>query len=124
MYYVVSDKLTAEEIAGGSILLIALIVGFVFSILWNKGMLPRTRYTVKALGQENWLNRFLNRFLRETRLILTRMCLHCLSLTALLTTCYKVVELNRLVTSCSNNLLSSCNSTSCQQVVSDNFVAT
>ena len=79
MYYVVSDKLTAEEIAGGSILLIALIVGFVFSILWNKGMLPRTRYTVKALGQENWLNRFLNRFLRETRLILTRMCLHCLS---------------------------------------------
>ena len=26
----------------------------------------------------------------------------------LLTTCYKVVELNRLVTSCSNNLLSSC----------------
>jgi hypothetical protein len=43
----------------------------------------------------------------------------------LLTTCYKVVELNRLVTSCSNNyLLSSCNSTICQQVVSDNLVAT
>jgi hypothetical protein len=38
--------------------------------------------------------------------------------------CYKVVELNRLVTSCSNNLLSSCNSTICQQVVSDNLVAT
>ena len=43
---------------------------------------------------------------------------------SLLTTCYKVVELNRLVTSCSNNLLSSCNSTICQQVVSDNLVAT
>jgi hypothetical protein len=42
----------------------------------------------------------------------------------LLTTCYKVVELNRLVTSCSNNLLSSCNSIICQQVVSDNLVAT
>jgi hypothetical protein len=39
--------------------------------------------------------------------------------------CYKVVELNRLVTSCSNNLLSSCNSTICQQqVVSYNLVAT
>jgi hypothetical protein len=43
---------------------------------------------------------------------------------SLLTTCYKVVELNSLVTSCSNNLLSSCNSTICQQVVSDNLVAT
>jgi hypothetical protein len=43
---------------------------------------------------------------------------------SLLTTCYKVVELSRLVTSCSNNLLSSCNSTICQQVVSDNLVAT
>jgi hypothetical protein len=43
---------------------------------------------------------------------------------SLLTTCYKVVELNRLVTNCSNNLLSSCNSTICQQVVSDNLVAT
>ena len=43
---------------------------------------------------------------------------------SLLTTCYKVVELNRLVTCCSNNLLSSCNSTICQQVVSDNLVAT
>jgi hypothetical protein len=44
---------------------------------------------------------------------------------SLLTTCYKVVELNRLVTSYSNNLLSSCNSTiSPQQVVSDNLVAT
>ena len=41
----------------------------------------------------------------------------------LLTTCYKVVELNRRVTSCFNNLLSSCNSTICQQVVSDNLVA-
>jgi hypothetical protein len=28
---------------------------------------------------------------------------------SLLTTCYKVVEPNKLVTSCSNNLLSSCN---------------
>jgi hypothetical protein len=37
---------------------------------------------------------------------------------SLLTTCYKVVELNRLVTSRCNNLLSSCNpddlSTSCE----------
>ena len=60
-----------------------------------------------------------------------RMCSHCLfpacrqvANNGLLTTCYKVVELNRLVTGCSNNLLSSCNSTICQQVVSDNFVAT
>jgi hypothetical protein len=37
---------------------------------------------------------------------------------SLLTSCYKVVELNRLDTSCSNNLLSCCNSI-CQQVVSD-----
>ena len=37
---------------------------------------------------------------------------------SLLTACYKVVELNRLVTSCSNNLLSSCNS------AIDNLVAT
>jgi hypothetical protein len=43
---------------------------------------------------------------------------------SMLTTCYKVVELNRLVTSCSNNLLSSCNPTTCQQVASDNLVAT
>jgi hypothetical protein len=44
---------------------------------------------------------------------------------SLLTTCYKVVELNRLVTSCSNNLLSSCNSTISQQVhASDKLVAT
>jgi hypothetical protein len=43
---------------------------------------------------------------------------------SLLTTCYKVVELNRVVTSCSNNLLSSCNSTICQQVASDNLAAT
>jgi hypothetical protein len=43
---------------------------------------------------------------------------------SLLTTCYKVVELDRLVTSCSNNMLSSCNSTICRQVVSDNLVAT
>ena len=40
---------------------------------------------------------------------------------SLFTSCYKVVELNRLVTSCSNNLLSSCNSTICQQVVSNNL---
>jgi hypothetical protein len=43
---------------------------------------------------------------------------------SLLTTCYNVVELNSLVTSCSKNLSSSCNSTICQQVVSDNLVAT
>jgi hypothetical protein len=42
----------------------------------------------------------------------------------LLATCYKVVELNRLVISCSNNSLSSCNSTISQHVVSDNLVAT
>ena len=41
---------------------------------------------------------------------------------SLLTTCYKVVELNRLVTSCSNNLLSSCNSTICHTTVGSNFV--
>jgi hypothetical protein len=36
---------------------------------------------------------------------------------------HKVVQLNRFVTSCSNNLLSSCNSTISQQVVSKNLVA-
>jgi hypothetical protein len=62
--------------------------------------------------------------------LVNRMCSHCLFpacwqvVNSLLTTCYKVVDLNRLVTSCSNNLLSSCNSTICQQVVSDNLVAT
>ena len=62
--------------------------------------------------------------------LVNRMCSHCLFqacwqvVNGLLTTCYKVVELNRLVTSCSNNLLSPCNSTICQQVVSDNLVAT
>jgi hypothetical protein len=62
--------------------------------------------------------------------LVNRMCSHCLFpacwqvLNGLLATSYKVVELNRLVTSCSNNLLSSCNSTICQQVVSDNLVAT
>ena len=62
--------------------------------------------------------------------LVNRMCSHCLFpacwqvVNGLLTTCYAVVELNRLVTSCSNNLLSSCNSTICQQVVSDNLVAT
>jgi hypothetical protein len=62
--------------------------------------------------------------------LVNRMCSHCLFpacwqvVHGLLTTCYKVAELNRLVTSCSNNLLSSCNSTICQQVVSDNLVAT
>jgi hypothetical protein len=43
---------------------------------------------------------------------------------SLLTSCYKVVELNRLVTSCSDNLSSSCNSTICRQFASDNLVAT
>jgi hypothetical protein len=42
----------------------------------------------------------------------------------LLITCYKVVELNRPVTSCSNNLLSSCGSTICQQFLPCNLVAT
>ena len=67
-----------------------------------------------------------------TRLVIKRYvpCSHFLFpacwqvVNGLLTTCYKVVELNRLVTSCSNNLLSSCNSTICRQVVSDNLVAT
>jgi hypothetical protein len=49
-----------------------------------------------------------------------RMCSHrffpaCWQVVnGLLTTCYRIVELNRLVTSCSNNLLSSCISTTCQ----------
>jgi hypothetical protein len=56
------------------------------------------------------------------------MCSHCLFparwhvVNGLLTTCV-VVELNSLVTSCSNNFLPSCNSTICQQVLSDNLVA-
>ena len=45
----------------------------------------------------------------------------CSQLVDKLTTCYKVVELSRLVTSCPNELLSSCN---CQQVVSNHLVAT
>jgi hypothetical protein len=51
--------------------------------------------------------------------LVNRMCSHCLlpACWQVVTTWYKVVELNRLVTSCSNNLLSSCNSTICQQVV-------
>ena len=62
--------------------------------------------------------------------LVNRMCSYCLFpacwqvVNGLLTTCYKVVELNRPVTSCSNNLLSSCNSTICQQVGNDNLVAT
>jgi hypothetical protein len=60
--------------------------------------------------------------------LVNRMCSHCLFpacwqvVNNLLTTCYKVVELNWLVTSCSKNLLSSYNSTICQQVASDNLV--
>ena len=52
------------------------------------------------------------------------MCSHWLSqacwqvATSLQQTCYKLDELNSLVTSCSNNLLSGCKSTTCQQVVS------
>ena len=52
------------------------------------------------------------------------MCSHCLFpacwqvATSLQQTCYKLNELNSLVTSCSNNLLSGCKSTTCQQVVS------
>jgi hypothetical protein len=62
--------------------------------------------------------------------LVNRMCSHCLFpacwqvVNGLLATCYKVVELSRLGTCCSNNLLSSSNSTICQQVVSDNLVAT
>jgi hypothetical protein len=62
--------------------------------------------------------------------LVNRMCSHCLFpacwhvVNGLLTTCYTVVELKRLVTSCSNNWLLSCNSSICQQVVSDNLVAT
>jgi hypothetical protein len=62
--------------------------------------------------------------------LVNRMCSHCLFparwqvVNGLLTTCYKDVELDGLVTSCSNNLLSTFNSTICQQVVSDNLVAT
>jgi hypothetical protein len=64
------------------------------------------------------------------RQLVNRMCSQSLFpaywkvVNGLLTTCYKVVEFNRVVTSCSNNLLSSCTSTICQQVVSDNLVAT
>jgi hypothetical protein len=53
------------------------------------------------------------------------MCSHCL-----FPVCWQLATrllsstLNRLVTSCSNNLLSSWNSKICQQVVSDNIVAT
>jgi hypothetical protein len=46
-----------------------------------------------------------------------------LLVSSMLASCYKVVELNVLVTSCSDNLLSFCNSTTCQQVLSDNLVA-
>jgi hypothetical protein len=54
--------------------------------------------------------------------LVNRMCSHFALLvpSLLLYKDYKVVELNRLVTSCSINLLSSCNSTICEQVVSDN----
>jgi hypothetical protein len=47
------------------------------------------------------------------------------SLLTSFSTCYKAVETElNVLTGCSNNLLSSCNSTVCQQVVSDYHVAT
>jgi hypothetical protein len=51
------------------------------------------------------------------------MCSHCLFpacwqvVYGLLTTCYKVVQLNRLVTSCSNNLSTSCEWQSCSNLI-------
>jgi hypothetical protein len=62
--------------------------------------------------------------------LVNRLCSHCLYpacwqvVNGLLATCCRVVVLDRLVTSCSNNLLSSYNSTICQQVVSGDLVAT
>ena len=50
MCYVVLGEMTTGGITGGSIFLILLIAGFVLSILWNKGMLPRTRYAVSGEG--------------------------------------------------------------------------
>lgn len=47
MSYDVLGKLTAGGIAGGSIMLSVLMAGLILSILWNKGMLPYTRYTVR-----------------------------------------------------------------------------
>ena len=40
-------KLTAGGIAGGSIMIVVLIAGLILSILWNKGLLPHTRYMLK-----------------------------------------------------------------------------
>ncbi|XP_028400962.1 protein sidekick-1-like [Dendronephthya gigantea] len=37
------EKLSTDDVTGGSILLLALVAGVVFSILWNKGILPNTR---------------------------------------------------------------------------------
>ena len=41
---------------------------------------------------------------------------------AQLTTCCKILKVNKLVTRCSYDLLSSCNSTTCNQVVSNSLV--
>ena len=49
-------------------------------------------------------------------------CLFALLTPSLLTTWYKVVEPDILVTSCSSNLLSSCNSTSCEGQVCSNLI--
>ena len=49
----VSGNLTAGGIAGGSVMLVALIVGLVLSILWNKGMLPHTRYGLLVYSAVN-----------------------------------------------------------------------
>ena len=47
MFYVFLGKLTSESIAVGSLLLVCLVAGFILSILWNKGMLPYTKYVEK-----------------------------------------------------------------------------
>ena len=41
---------------------------------------------------------------------------------SLLTSCYKVVELNRLVTNCSNNLPQVCGPTGCNRLDANKFV--
>jgi hypothetical protein len=47
-FCIVLGMLTTEEFAAGIILVVALIAAFVFSILWNKGILPRTMYVARS----------------------------------------------------------------------------
>jgi ABC-type glucose/galactose transport system permease subunit len=47
-FCIVLGSLTTEEFAAGIILVVALIAAFVFSILWNKGILPRTMYVARS----------------------------------------------------------------------------